>query len=189
MAKGGGAWKVAYADFVTAMMAFFLVMWICSQDQKIKRAVADYFGDPVANKRGISKTPEKAGSFFEAVTTGTMPQAESVALGRGRLSFTPAREKSRLTKLVSDWISTNKEAQPYWHAQAQRLQEWVRLSPNAEEDGRPAFKAATRELAKQFKEEITRDATREAKGIYQDLLFEAMAGVNWMEVAEELLEQ
>jgi chemotaxis protein MotB len=30
---GGGAWKVAYADFVTAMMAFFLVMWIVAREQ------------------------------------------------------------------------------------------------------------------------------------------------------------
>ena len=43
---GGGAWKVAYADFVTAMMAFFLVMWILTQDQKIKQAVARYFVTP-----------------------------------------------------------------------------------------------------------------------------------------------
>ena len=34
MAGGGGAWKVAYADFVTAMMAFFLVMWLTSQSPK-----------------------------------------------------------------------------------------------------------------------------------------------------------
>ena len=33
---GGGAWKVAYADFVTAMMALFLVLWFLSQDEKIK---------------------------------------------------------------------------------------------------------------------------------------------------------
>jgi chemotaxis protein MotB len=31
---GGGAWKVAYADFVTAMMAFFMVMWLVGQDQE-----------------------------------------------------------------------------------------------------------------------------------------------------------
>jgi chemotaxis protein MotB len=43
----GGAWKVAYADFVTAMMAFFLVMWLVSQDQVIKFNVAGYFNDPV----------------------------------------------------------------------------------------------------------------------------------------------
>jgi chemotaxis protein MotB len=44
--KGGGAWKVAYADFVTAMMAFFLVMWIVAQNKPVKEAVAKYFNDP-----------------------------------------------------------------------------------------------------------------------------------------------
>lgn len=48
MAGGGGAWKVAYADFVTAMMAFFMVMWLTSQKPEIKEAVADYFSDPWA---------------------------------------------------------------------------------------------------------------------------------------------
>jgi chemotaxis protein MotB len=43
---GGGAWKVAYADFVTAMMAFFLVMWIVAQNKPVKEAVAGYFKDP-----------------------------------------------------------------------------------------------------------------------------------------------
>jgi len=42
----GGAWKVAYADFVTAMMAFFLVMWLVVQSDDIKKAVAAYFTDP-----------------------------------------------------------------------------------------------------------------------------------------------
>ena len=50
MAGGGGAWKVAYADFVTAMMAFFLVMWLVSQDQKIKQNVSDYFLDPFGER-------------------------------------------------------------------------------------------------------------------------------------------
>jgi chemotaxis protein MotB len=43
---GGGAWKVAYADFVTAMMAFFMVMWLVSQKPDVKQAVAGYFRDP-----------------------------------------------------------------------------------------------------------------------------------------------
>jgi len=42
----GGAWKVAYADFVTAMMAFFLVMWLSAQDSRIRDAVAGYFREP-----------------------------------------------------------------------------------------------------------------------------------------------
>jgi chemotaxis protein MotB len=44
--KGGGAWKVAYADFVTAMMAFFMVMWLVAQSKPMKEAIASYFNDP-----------------------------------------------------------------------------------------------------------------------------------------------
>ena len=43
---GGGAWKVAYADFVTAMMAFFMVMWLTSQKPEVKEAVAQHFKNP-----------------------------------------------------------------------------------------------------------------------------------------------
>lgn len=42
----GGAWKVAYADFVTAMMAFFLVMWILGLNQESRKAISAYFNDP-----------------------------------------------------------------------------------------------------------------------------------------------
>jgi len=49
-AKGGGAWKVAYADFVTAMMAFFLVMWIVGQNEQVKEAIAHHFSDPFAKE-------------------------------------------------------------------------------------------------------------------------------------------
>jgi chemotaxis protein MotB len=45
-AHHGGAWKVAYADFVTAMMAFFLVMWLTSQKQEVRNSIAGYFRDP-----------------------------------------------------------------------------------------------------------------------------------------------
>jgi chemotaxis protein MotB len=42
----GGAWKVAYADFVTAMMALFIVLWLTSADEKVKEAVSAYFNNP-----------------------------------------------------------------------------------------------------------------------------------------------
>jgi chemotaxis protein MotB len=42
----GGAWKVAYADFVTAMMALFLVLWLVNQDQKIREAIERTFKQP-----------------------------------------------------------------------------------------------------------------------------------------------
>ncbi|MCS6966089.1 MAG: OmpA family protein [Candidatus Kapabacteria bacterium] len=47
-AHHGGAWKVAYADFVTAMMAFFLVMWIMQLSESARKAIASYFNEPGA---------------------------------------------------------------------------------------------------------------------------------------------
>ncbi len=65
----GGAWKVAYADFVTAMMALFLVLWLVSQaDMKVKQAIASYFRSPgvfdtlqggiLSQAKKVSKEPE-----------------------------------------------------------------------------------------------------------------------------------
>ncbi|HTV23418.1 MAG TPA: flagellar motor protein MotB, partial [Polyangiaceae bacterium] len=40
----GGAWKVAYADFVTAMMALFMVMWLLAQtDKELQKEISEYF--------------------------------------------------------------------------------------------------------------------------------------------------
>src|ERR1700674_5598792 len=53
----GGAWKVAYADFVTAMMALFIVLWLLNTSKPVREAVAGYFKDPsgTANKIGSAK--------------------------------------------------------------------------------------------------------------------------------------
>ena len=68
----GGAWKVAYADFVTAMMAFFMVMWIIGMDQSTKSAIEGYFQNPVGFSSGaqssnspisLGSAPQQAGSL------------------------------------------------------------------------------------------------------------------------------
>jgi chemotaxis protein MotB len=56
----GGAWKVAYADFVTAMMALFIVLWLLSSSAKVQEAVGGYFRDP-------SGTAKLAGSDMQGV--------------------------------------------------------------------------------------------------------------------------
>ena len=56
----GGAWKVAYADFVTAMMSLFIVLWLMNSSEKIKKAVAGYFNDP-----------KGTGSLMGTTLTGT----------------------------------------------------------------------------------------------------------------------
>jgi len=55
----GGAWKVAYADFVTAMMALFIVLWLMNTSKPIQEAISGYFKDPAGTGKftGLSKPP------------------------------------------------------------------------------------------------------------------------------------
>ena len=55
----GGAWKVAYADFVTALMSLFMVLWIIGQDQDFLKSTAEYFNDPSAFSHNIFIGQEK----------------------------------------------------------------------------------------------------------------------------------
>src|ERR1700761_4037905 len=60
----GGAWKVAYADFVTAMMAFFLLLWLLNVTTDVQRkGIADYFAPA-----SISKSESGAGGIFGGQT-------------------------------------------------------------------------------------------------------------------------
>jgi len=73
----GGAWKVAYADFVTAMMAFFLLMWLINTTTpEQKRGIADYFAPA-----SVSPSPNGSGSIL----AGTAPGDDGVQ-GRGTSS-------------------------------------------------------------------------------------------------------
>lgn len=98
----GGAWKVAYADFVTAMMALFLVLWLTSQDQKIKEAIQRSFTNP-----------------FSAITkesTGIIPNKDTHAVRSTTANFdsASAMELLILRKLSQDLLSLlqSKQEQP-----------------------------------------------------------------------------
>lgn len=90
----GGAWKVAYADFVTAMMALFIVLWLASQDQKIKEAVQRSFRNPFA-----SLTKE---------STGIIPNKDTLAVksSEGNFDSASAVELNMLRKLADDLMKT-----------------------------------------------------------------------------------
>jgi len=60
----GGAWKVAYADFVTAMMALFIVLWLLNSSQQIKDAVGGYFKDPTGTAKNVGSDMTGAGENF-----------------------------------------------------------------------------------------------------------------------------
>jgi len=83
----GGAWKVAYADFVTAMMAFFLLMWLINTTTpEQKRGIADYFA-----AQNISKSSSGAGG----VLAGTVFGADGSRAGGAMTSMTAQQAPSR----------------------------------------------------------------------------------------------
>lgn len=84
---------MAYADFVTAMMAFFMVMWLTSQDQKIKEAIAKSFSSPY--------------KVFEDNSTGMIPNETLIdAKGEGDFSSPAAVELLMLRKMAEDLLKT-----------------------------------------------------------------------------------
>ena len=89
-AHHGGSWKVAYADFVTAMMALFLCLWLTSQDQKIKDAVERAFRNPFS-----SVTKESVGIIPNKDASATSKQA-------GRFQSVSAVEMETMRRLSDD---------------------------------------------------------------------------------------
>lgn len=60
----GGAWKVAYADFVTAMMALFIVLWLLNTSKPVREAIAGYFRDPAGTAGKLGTSTEGPGAKF-----------------------------------------------------------------------------------------------------------------------------
>ncbi|HWF90897.1 MAG TPA: flagellar motor protein MotB [Terriglobales bacterium] len=63
-AHHGGAWKVAYADFVTAMMALFIVLWLMNTSKQIQEAIGGYFKDPSGTSKMVGTDQNGSGENF-----------------------------------------------------------------------------------------------------------------------------
>jgi chemotaxis protein MotB len=68
----GGAWKVAYADFVTALMSLFIVLWLMGSSERVKRAVAGYFNDPMGTANLPGTTMTGTGQSIEEASTDNL---------------------------------------------------------------------------------------------------------------------
>jgi len=88
--KGGGAWKVAYADFVTAMMAFFLVMWITAQSKPVRHAIAEYFSHPSRLKSKVPGTAPTQSPEYGAPSLMVQPE---IGLGGAGVSLIDVQAK------------------------------------------------------------------------------------------------
>ena len=60
----GGAWKVAYADFVTAMMALFIVLWLMNASKQVQEAVGGYFKDPRGTAKVVGTNRNGGGDYL-----------------------------------------------------------------------------------------------------------------------------
>jgi len=69
----GGAWKVAYADFVTAMMALFIVLWLLNSSKQVQVAVGGYFKDPTGRSKKVGSNLMGSGESF-SLTKENMPR-------------------------------------------------------------------------------------------------------------------
>jgi chemotaxis protein MotB len=99
----GGSWKIAYADFVTAMMAFFMVLWIVGMDSQMKKAIESYFTDPVGSQRAYSNgvSPIASGSSPVSVPRPAVRLAARTAQ-RQMFDAISMRLRSRMAKMVEE---------------------------------------------------------------------------------------
>ncbi len=122
----GGAWKVAFADFMTAMMAFFLTMWLVGQKSEVREAVAGYFRDP-GKYQSQGQSGVLQGSSSPVKNSGQpisiMKQKEETGGGKG-----PTAEERHEMSLMAKSILENLEKQ----AEFKRLRDNVKIQLTSE---------------------------------------------------------
>ncbi|MCP4684579.1 MAG: OmpA family protein [bacterium] len=135
----GGAWKVAFADFMTAMMAFFLVMWLVGQSDDVKDAVSGYFKDPgkfsMQGKSGVLKGSDRAVVNKNVSSSMVTPPKEKENAG--------STEEKEQMALVARNIMEELEKQEAFqrlrkNVQMQMTSEGLRIILNESENS-PAF--------------------------------------------------
>ncbi|MFN9717878.1 MAG: flagellar motor protein MotB [Planctomycetota bacterium] len=185
---GGGAWKVAYADFVTAMMAFFMVMWLVSQDQKVKDSVAKYFVDPIGfSMSGSSDRPKDSAGVFNQEFSGQVPGAKNRTSGRGRGSLNTRENTDTETTMVADSILEEPQQNQRWVEEARRQLQAARNSPAVKSGTVSETEAAKLLLARKMRQQLTTEAMAQTDGVYQDLVSASLNRVDFEALAEEVL--
>jgi chemotaxis protein MotB len=104
----GGAWKVAYADFVTAMMALFIVLWLMSNSSKEEKlAISGYFKDPSGNAKKIG--------------TGMVGSGENLALAKQDMASLKEQIQKNVQK-INDLDKLNKNIEMTVTAEGLRIE-------------------------------------------------------------------
>ena len=108
----GGAWKVAYADFVTALMAFFLVMWLLSMVAPEKKAImAEYMKNYSIFPTSGTSFMEKTSQVLNQPDKGFRPTPQDMARGSGGGGLTPDEMVRRLKKAIEEKLAASVKSQ------------------------------------------------------------------------------
>jgi chemotaxis protein MotB len=97
----GGAWKVAYADFVTALMSLFIVLWLMGSSEKVKKAVAGYFNDPKGTGQLLGTTMTGTGEIVTVSNEQAMQQLKE----KLEKEILEKKELSKLSKQIEITIT------------------------------------------------------------------------------------
>jgi flagellar motor protein MotB len=189
--KGGGAWKVAYADFATAMMAFFLVMWLISQDQKIKESIAHYFQGPVGiNVLGESSRQKESGGLFFSEVHGLVPNQGHRTAGRSIDLLREYQKDENATMIVAEWLLEEPNQYQQWHQSAGNALAEAKKLPTVQDGASKVEDAARRLLARQMKEEmLSRTKSSVSDPVLLDLVETTMYQIDWEAIADECIER
>jgi chemotaxis protein MotB len=151
----GGAWKVAYADFVTAMMALFIVLWILGQDEKVVKSVAGYFKDPVGFSEKAKSISVIEGGLLQLPTDKEISPIDKIKEREKEIE----RLNSMKDSIVRD-LSNNAEFNNLLdQVKMEIVNEGLRIEMRESNDA-AFFEIGTSELkpeAKKFLQEIAKD--------------------------------
>ena len=176
----GGAWKIAYADFVTAMMAFFLLMWLLgSTTEGDKKGIADYFGTPMklalmssGSGSGDSSHVIKGGGQDLTRTTGQVKRGD-IEADRATMNLRALKaEQERAEVARLERLKEKIESKLAANAKLEAMLGQIRLDMVADglriqitdHEGRPMFASGSAEVQLHM-----RDLLREIGGVLAEV--------------------
>jgi chemotaxis protein MotB len=135
----GGAWKVAYADFVTAMMALFIVLWLLNSSKQIQVAVGGYFKDPTGTSKQVGTNLVGSGDNF-ALTKENMAQLKE--------------ELQKAVRYVTDFDKLKNQIEMTVTAEGLRIELMESAAGTFFDSGRPDLNRDGREMLVKLAQEL-----------------------------------
>jgi chemotaxis protein MotB len=135
----GGAWKVAFADFMTAMMAFFLVMWLVGQKPEVREAVGGYFRDPGKfQKEGAAGVLKGSRSVIPKVSSDVGLKSAQADKPKGPSEVAKKKMKSAAKKIAQELAKQDAFQRLKKNIKMQMTSDGLRIILNESENS-PAF--------------------------------------------------